>query len=68
VLTSQRLSELYDSDVDVLRVRGRIIVVGTPDAAHGEPDGGHHHHPVGDDHGHDSHDHAHAEPSAGAWL
>jgi zinc/manganese transport system ATP-binding protein len=68
VMTSERLSELYGTDIDVLRVRGRIIVVGTPDAAHGEPDGGHHHHPVGDDHGHDSHDHAHAEPGAGAWL
>ena len=33
--------------IDVLRVRGRIVVVGAPDAAHG--DGSHHHHPVGDD-------------------
>jgi zinc/manganese transport system ATP-binding protein len=50
VLTSERLSELYDTEIDVLRVRGRIVVVGVPDAAHGETDGGHHHHPVGDDH------------------
>lgn len=50
VLTSAKLSELYGTDIDVLRVRGRIVVVGVPDAAHGDPDGGHHHHPVGDDH------------------
>lgn len=48
VLTSDTLSELYGADIDVLRVRGRIVVVGAPDAAHG--DGGHHHHAVGDDH------------------
>lgn len=48
VLTSERLSGLYGTDIDVLRVRGRIVVVGAPDAAHG--DGGHHHHPVDDDH------------------
>lgn len=33
VLTSERLSDLYDSHVDVLRVHGRIVVVGdTADA------------------------------------
>jgi zinc/manganese transport system ATP-binding protein len=52
VMTTQTLSELYGTDIDVLRVRGRIVVVGAPDAAHGETDGGHHHHPVGDDHDH----------------
>ena len=31
VLTSETLSALYDTDVDVLRVRDRIVVVGTPD-------------------------------------
>ncbi|WUD77145.1 metal ABC transporter ATP-binding protein [Streptomyces sp. NBC_00510] len=31
VLTSESLSALYDSQVDVLRVRGRIVVVGTHD-------------------------------------
>jgi len=31
VLTSERLSELYNSRVDVLRVQGRIIVVGGDD-------------------------------------
>ena len=44
VMTSERLSDLYGTDVDVLRVRGRIVVVGAPDGAHGEH-GGHHHHP-----------------------
>lgn len=34
VLTSETLSELYGTDVDVLRVRGRIVVVGTPDDQH----------------------------------
>ncbi len=50
VLTGATLSGLYGTEIDVLRVRGRIVVVGVPDAAHGEADGGHHHHPVGDDH------------------
>jgi zinc/manganese transport system ATP-binding protein len=34
VLTSETLSGLYDTDVDVLHVRGRIVVVGTPDDQH----------------------------------
>jgi zinc/manganese transport system ATP-binding protein len=34
VLTSETLSSLYDTDVDVLRVRGRVVVVGTPDDQH----------------------------------
>ena len=34
VLTSETLSRLYGTAVDVLRVRGRIVVVGAPD----EPD------------------------------
>jgi len=34
VLTSDTLSRLYDTDVDVLRVRGRVVVVGTPDDQH----------------------------------
>lgn len=49
VLTSQRLSALYDTDIDVLRVRGRVLVVGTPDAAHHEAGGDHHHHVEHDD-------------------
>lgn len=32
VMTSQALSELYHTDVDVLRVRGRLLVVGTHDS------------------------------------
>ena len=34
VLTSETLSRLYDTDVDVLRARGRVVVVGTPDDQH----------------------------------
>jgi zinc/manganese transport system ATP-binding protein len=34
VLTSETLSGLYGIDVDVLRVRDRIVVVGTPDEHH----------------------------------
>ncbi|HZS30855.1 MAG TPA: metal ABC transporter ATP-binding protein [Gaiellaceae bacterium] len=34
VMTSETLSGLYGTDVDVLRVRGRIVVVGTPDDQH----------------------------------
>jgi zinc/manganese transport system ATP-binding protein len=55
IMTSERLSELYETEVDVLRVRGRIVVIGAPDAAHGDAGGSHHHHPVGDDHDHDAH-------------
>jgi zinc/manganese transport system ATP-binding protein len=50
VMTSERLSALYGTDVDVVRVRGRIVVVGAPDAAHGDIGAGHHHHPVDDEH------------------
>ena len=39
VLTSQTLSQLYRTPVDVLNVRGRVVVVGTPD----EPGGCSHH-------------------------
>jgi zinc/manganese transport system ATP-binding protein len=38
VLQTETLSRLYDTPVDVLRVRGRVVVVGTPD-----DDGVHHH-------------------------
>jgi zinc/manganese transport system ATP-binding protein len=48
VMTAGNLSALYGTDVDVLRVRGRIIVIGAPDGSHGEP-GGHHHHPAAAD-------------------
>jgi len=48
VMTSATLSALYGTEVDVLRVRGRIVVVGTPD----DQDVHHHHHD------HNGHDHA----------
>lgn len=51
VMTGERLTELYDSPVDVLRVRGRVVVVGAPDSAHAEP-GSSHHHGHGDNHAH----------------
>jgi len=34
VMTSETLSDLYGTEVDVLRVRGRVVVVGTPDDQH----------------------------------
>jgi zinc/manganese transport system ATP-binding protein len=41
VMTSETLSRLYGTEIDVLRVRGRLIVVGTPEtpeiAAHSRP-------------------------------
>ena len=54
VMTSQRLSELYGAQVDVLRVRGRLIV-GASDSAPSEPAGAHHHHLENDEH--DKHEH-----------
>jgi zinc/manganese transport system ATP-binding protein len=42
VLTTETLTRLYGAPVDVLRVRGRLVVVGTPD-----DQGAHHDH----DHG-----------------
>jgi zinc/manganese transport system ATP-binding protein len=44
VMTSARLSDLYGTEIDVLRVRNRIVVLGAPDGAHADH-GGHHHHP-----------------------
>jgi zinc/manganese transport system ATP-binding protein len=44
VLTSATLTRLYGTDVDVLRVRGRVVVVGTPDDQHV--------HHVGEEHTH----------------
>ncbi|PJJ05996.1 zinc/manganese transport system ATP-binding protein [Streptomyces sp. 2333.5] len=37
VMTSSALSELYGTQVDVVRVRGRIVVVGEPSAGTGHP-------------------------------
>jgi zinc/manganese transport system ATP-binding protein len=34
VLNSETLTKLYGAEIDVLRVRGRVVVVGTPDAEH----------------------------------
>lgn len=34
VLNSDTLSRLYGTEIDVLHVRGRVVVVGTPDAEH----------------------------------
>lgn len=47
VLTGETLSALYGTDVEVLRVGGRIVIVGAPDGAHSEAGDGHYHH-VGD--------------------
>ncbi len=44
VLTGERLSELYGTEVDVLKVRGRIVVVGSDELAVTEPHSHHHHH------------------------
>ncbi|MEW2134706.1 metal ABC transporter ATP-binding protein [Streptomyces sp. NPDC005435] len=41
VLTSESLSALYGTQVDVVRVRGRIVVIGVPDGAAAQP---HHSH------------------------
>ena len=32
VMTSEVLSDLYNTDVEVLQVRGRLVVIGTGDA------------------------------------
>ncbi len=52
VLRSEVLSDLYASPVDVIRTRGRVVIVGAPDESHAH------------DHGH-SHDHPHPDESAG---
>jgi zinc/manganese transport system ATP-binding protein len=36
VMTSETLSRLYGAEIDVLRVRGRVVVVGVPDEHHHE--------------------------------
>ncbi len=61
VMTSAVLSELYQTDVDVLRVRGRLVVVGTGDTmdalgtagahCHGDPGTPHIPDPAGSDSG-----------------
>jgi zinc/manganese transport system ATP-binding protein len=42
VLTSERLSALYGVDVDVVRVRNHVVIVGAPDEATGPHHGGDH--------------------------
>jgi zinc/manganese transport system ATP-binding protein len=54
VLRSEVLSELYGSPVDVIRTRGRIVVVGTADAPGAHPDGSHAHHDEQHDPAHDA--------------
>jgi zinc/manganese transport system ATP-binding protein len=44
VMTGERLSELYGTQIDVVRVRGRVIVVGAADSATCEPGGTDHLH------------------------
>ena len=44
VMTSECLSDLYGTDVDVLRVRGRVVVVGAADSATSELGGSDHLH------------------------
>ena len=50
-MTTQRLSALYGTHIDVIRVHGRIVVVGGDDPA------GHHHLPGADHIHHAGHDH-----------
>jgi zinc/manganese transport system ATP-binding protein len=45
ILTSAMLSELYQTNVEVLEVAGRIIIVGAPDSPHAEAGSSHYHHP-----------------------
>ena len=44
VLTTDRLSDLYQTAIDVLRVRDQIVIVGVPDRAHAEVGSTHYHH------------------------
>ena len=46
ILTSARLSELYQTDVEVLEVGGRVVIVGAPDSPHAEAGSSHYHHPA----------------------
>jgi len=46
VMTSERLSDLYQTEIDVIRVRGRIIVIGGADTVASDLAG--HDHPHGD--------------------
>lgn len=62
VLRSEVLSELYGSPVDVIRTRGRIVVVGTAEAPHAHPDGLHAQHDEHHDPGHADEYHEEVKP------
>ena len=49
ILTSARLSDLYQTDVEVLEVGGRIVIIRAPDDAHAEAGTTHYRHPIGHD-------------------
>jgi zinc/manganese transport system ATP-binding protein len=49
ILTSARLSDLYKTDVEVLRVRGQIVIVGAPERSHAEGGSAAYHHVSGDE-------------------
>lgn len=51
ILTSERLSDLYGIEVDVVKVRDRYLVVSAEDQLPTEPGGHHHHHHEGQDGG-----------------
>jgi zinc/manganese transport system ATP-binding protein len=59
VLTGESLSALYGTTIDVLNVRGRIVVIGAGDEPT-EPHTAHHHH-----HAHAHHDHASSSSGPG---
>lgn len=42
ILTSKKLSELYGSPVEVLKIKDRLVVLGSEDTLHAEAVGGHH--------------------------
>jgi zinc/manganese transport system ATP-binding protein len=44
ILTSARLSDLYQTDIDVVQVGGRIIIVGVPDSTRAETGSTQYHH------------------------
>ena len=49
ILTSARLSDLYQTDVEVLRVRGQIVIVGAPERPHAEVGSAEYHHESNDE-------------------
>ena len=49
ILTSARLSDLYQTDVEVVRVRGQIVIVGAPERPHAEVGSTEYHHESNDE-------------------